>query len=70
MHNEWADKFTDEVLFFMIYRFLFFILNNENINENDICSGCKNVPTIWYNDENGKKHRHYVDIYLNFNFQR
>ena len=41
-----------------------FLLNNENINENDICSGCKNVPTIWYNDENGKKHRHYVDIFI------
>jgi hypothetical protein len=41
-----------------------FLLNNENINENDICSGCKNVPTIWYNDETGKKHRHYVDIFI------
>jgi len=41
-----------------------FLLNNENINENNICSGCKNVPTIWYNDENGKKHRHYVDIFI------
>ena len=41
-----------------------FLLNNENINENDICSGCKNVPIIWYNDETGKKHRHYVDIFI------
>jgi hypothetical protein len=41
-----------------------FLLNNENINEDDIITGCKNVPTIWYNDENGKKHRHYVDIFI------
>ena len=41
-----------------------FLLNNENISENDIIIGCKNVPTIWYNDENGKKHRHYVDIFI------
>ena len=27
-------------------------------------SGCKNVPTIWYEDQTGKKHRHYVDIYI------
>jgi hypothetical protein len=32
--------------------------------ENDIITGCKNVPTIWYNDTIGKKHRHYVDIYI------
>jgi hypothetical protein len=32
--------------------------------ETDIITGCKNVPTIWYNDENGKKHRHYVDIFI------
>jgi len=41
-----------------------FLLNNENINEDDIITGCKNVPTIWYNDDNGKKHRHYVDIFI------
>ena len=22
------------------------------------------MPIIWYNDETGKKHRHYVDIYI------
>jgi hypothetical protein len=27
-------------------------------------TGCKNVPKIWYNDENGKQHRHYVDIFI------
>jgi len=36
----------------------------KNINENDIITGCKNVPTIWYNDESGKKHRHFVDIFI------
>ena len=36
----------------------------KNINENDIVTGCKNVPTIWYNDESGKKHRHFVDIFI------
>ena len=36
----------------------------KNINESHIITGCKNVPTIWYNDNNGKKHRHYVDIFI------
>ena len=40
------------------------LLEKELINENDILVGAKNVPTIWYNDENGKKHRHYVDIFI------
>jgi hypothetical protein len=40
------------------------LLEIENINEDEIILGCKNVPTIWYNDENGKKHRHYVDIFI------
>ena len=33
-------------------------------DEDDIITGCKNVPTIWYNDELCKKHRHYVDIFI------
>ena len=40
------------------------LIMNEKINETYIFTGCKNVPTIWYNDENGKKHRHYVDIFI------
>ena len=36
----------------------------ENINENDIITGCKNVPIVWYNDAADKKHRHYVDIFI------
>ena len=39
-------------------------LIDNNIEENDIITGCKNVPSIWYNDETGKKHRHYVDIFI------
>jgi hypothetical protein len=40
------------------------LLQKENITENNIITGCNNVPTIWYNDENGKTHRHYVDIFI------
>jgi hypothetical protein len=40
------------------------LVKEDNILEEDIVTGCKNVPQIWYNDENGKKHRHYVDIYI------
>jgi hypothetical protein len=40
------------------------LIKNDNVNETDIVTGCKNVPTIWYNDENEKKHRHYVDIFI------
>lgn len=32
--------------------------------EHNIITGPINVPTIWYNDTTGKKHRHYVDIYI------
>lgn len=40
------------------------LIKNENINEDDIFVGAKNVPTIWYFDNENKKHRHYVDIYI------
>ena len=40
------------------------IINIDKINENDIITGCKNVPTIWYNDLQGNKHRHFVDIFI------
>ena len=40
------------------------LLQKANINENDIITGCKNVPIIWYNDESEKKHRHFVDIFI------
>jgi hypothetical protein len=40
------------------------LINIEKINENDIINDKPNVPVIWYNDTNGVKHRHYVDIYV------
>jgi hypothetical protein len=40
------------------------LIKEDKILEEDIVTGCKNVPTIWYNDADGKKHRHYVDIYI------
>jgi hypothetical protein len=39
-------------------------LIKNDINEEDIVTGCKNVPEIWYNDINGKRRRHYVDIFI------
>ncbi len=40
------------------------LIINEKIDESDIITGIQNVPVIWYNDETGKKHRHYVDIFI------
>jgi len=40
------------------------LIKQDYILENDIITGCKNVPTIWYQDEQDKKHRHYVDIFI------
>jgi hypothetical protein len=40
------------------------LLNIHKIDENDIINERKIVPVIWYSDENGKKHRHYVDFYI------
>ena len=39
-------------------------LLQDGMLEDDIVNGCKNVPEIWYEDENGIKHRHYVDIFI------
>jgi hypothetical protein len=41
-----------------------YLLEDEQISETDIITGCKNVPTIWYNDKNAKNRRHYVDIFI------
>jgi len=41
-----------------------YLIKNNLTDENDILIGSKNVPTIWYFDESGKKHRHYVDIFI------
>lgn len=40
------------------------LLFEEKINEDDIFTERNNVPEIWYNDDNNKQHRHYVDIYI------
>ena len=32
--------------------------------EDDIINGMSNVPEIWYDDEEGKQHRHYVDLFI------
>jgi hypothetical protein len=40
------------------------ILKIENIPEENIITGASNVPKIWYEDNFGKKHRHYVDIFI------
>jgi hypothetical protein len=41
-----------------------YLLQTENVYEDDIITGCKNVPTIWYTDHDGKKRRHFVDIFI------
>ena len=40
------------------------IIYKEKIDENNIIMGPKNVPTIWYFGNDGKNHRHYVDIFI------
>jgi hypothetical protein len=40
------------------------LIINEKINELDIITGTINVPKIWYNDNNGIKHIHFVDIFI------
>lgn len=36
----------------------------EIFNEEDIITGTSNVPEIWYDDNEGIKHRHFVDIFI------
>jgi hypothetical protein len=40
------------------------LIHKYDFHENDMITGCKNVPELWYIDNNNKKHRHFVDIYL------
>ena len=40
------------------------LFKNEKIVEEDIITNRKDVPEIWYLDKNGKKRRHYVDIFI------
>ncbi len=41
------------------------IIKNEKIKEDNIITSRKSVPEIWYNDNKNKKHRHFVDIFIN-----
>jgi hypothetical protein len=43
-----------------------FALNDllSKYNEEQLVTGCKNVPKLWYLDNDGNKHRHFVDIYI------
>jgi hypothetical protein len=41
-----------------------YIINFLNINEEHIITNRKEVPEIWYNGLDEKKHRHYVDIFI------
>ena len=36
----------------------------QTLSEDDIISGCSNVPNIAYADEEGKQHKHFPDIYI------
>ena len=40
------------------------LLKIENIDETDIITTRSKVPIIWYEDDVGKLHRYYVDIYI------
>ena len=40
------------------------LLQKENILEEDIITSKIQVPTIWYLDDIGKKHRYYVDVFI------
>ena len=40
------------------------LITIDNITEDDIITGCGNVPKIIYYDEEQKEHHHYVDIYI------
>ena len=40
------------------------ILIKQEYNEDDIITAQTDVPEIWYETDDGKKHRYYVDIYI------
>ena len=41
-----------------------YLLFTEKIDEKDIITKRSDVPEIWYDDNEGKRHRHYVDFYI------
>ena len=40
------------------------LIYSQQIEENNIKTGAKNVPEIWYDDDKLNKHKHYVDIFI------
>ena len=40
------------------------IIHKDQIDEMDIVNSKNKVPTIWYTTDDGKDHRHYVDIFI------
>lgn len=40
------------------------LLNIQNLDENELITSRKEIPEVWYEDENGKRHRYYVDIFI------
>ena len=40
------------------------LIINEKMDESNIITGCKNVPKIFYIDDNKKQRVHFVDIYI------
>jgi hypothetical protein len=40
------------------------LITTEQISETDIVTNRTEVPTIWYEDTDGKKHRYFVDIFI------
>lgn len=40
------------------------LLHREKVSETDIVTQRSKVPVCWWQDENGKRHRYFVDIYI------
>jgi hypothetical protein len=40
------------------------LLQKENISEDDIIVDRSDVPSVWYEDLKGKKHRYFVDCFI------
>ena len=40
------------------------LLQKENISEDDIIVSRSEVPSVWYEDLNGIKHRYFVDCFI------
>ena len=36
----------------------------QNFKEDDIITNRDKVPEVWFYDENGKKHRYFIDIFI------